>query len=209
MYADLAVPAQIKLIGQKLGKESADDIELGEYKGKKVAAKMAVNIANGLLEYHKHNIIHSDLKADNILVNKHLVLKIADFSLSITKKVLEIGEKARGALKWKASECFANYKPYKKYANDSRFSKIFDKNIAKLYNERPKLSDNVSLLKIKVRDGINDLDKILEQKNAPSALRSVIKRCCKFNPIKRIDIEEVVIELQNTFRNIVWNNHRR
>ncbi|CAG8718253.1 6612_t:CDS:1, partial [Cetraspora pellucida] len=58
------------------------------------------------------------------------------------------------------------------------------------------MNDTESLLKIKVREDINDLDEILEQKDAPGKLRHVIKRCCEFDPPKRISFEEVVIELQ-------------
>ncbi|CAG8656169.1 325_t:CDS:2 [Dentiscutata erythropus] len=161
---------EVKFTGQKLGKGSAGEVELGEYEGKKVAvkrfvndnlneiieklrkhknlrseniiefygvirspndkmylvtkfakkgtlhdyfeknepgwsikAKIAIDIANGLLECHKYNIVYLDLKSENILVdilvNKHLVLKISDFSLSITKAELDLGKKAGGAKK--------------------------------------------------------------------------------------------------------------
>ncbi|CAG8819267.1 17648_t:CDS:2, partial [Cetraspora pellucida] len=160
-----------------------------------IKAKMAVDIANGLMECHKNGIVHSDLKADNILVDKHLILKIADFGLSTTKEALSIGEQAGGALKWRAPERIAyNPKPFKKFEDDSRFSKLLkNEALAKHYKDQPQLS---------VREDINDLDEILEQKDAPGKLKHVIKRCCKFDPNKRISFEEVVIELQNKFRNI-------
>ncbi|KAF0345700.1 tetratricopeptide repeat protein, partial [Gigaspora margarita] len=196
---------EINWTGKKLGKGSAGEIELGEYKGKKVAdikeiieefrkhknlrseyiiefcgivkspndrtylvtkyaekgslrdyleknehdrnikAKMAVDIANGLIECHKNGIVHSDLKADNILVDKHLILKIADFGLSTTKEALSLGEQAGGAQKWRAPERLAyNPNPFKEYKDDTRFSKIFNETMVKHYKDRPQLSDAYS-----------------------------------------------------------------
>ncbi|CAG8666280.1 14910_t:CDS:2 [Gigaspora rosea] len=239
---------EINWTGKKLGKGSAGEVELGEYKGKKVAvkqfinedikdiieefrkhknlrseyiiefcgivkspndrtylvtkfaekgslrdyleknehdwnikAKMAVDIANGLIECHKNGIVHSDLKADNILVDKHLILKIADFGLSTTKEALSLGDQA-GAYYPKQCE---------KYKDDPRFSKIFNETMAKHYKDRPQLSDvysyglvvweiatngmmlypNInleSLLNAKVRDDTNDLDEILDRKDCPA-----------------------------------------
>ncbi|CAG8597441.1 5874_t:CDS:2 [Gigaspora margarita] len=280
---------EINWTGKKLGKGSAGEVELGEYKGKKVAvkqfinedikdiieefrkhknlrseyiiefcgivkspndrtylvtkfaekgslrdyleknehdwnikAKMAVDIANGLIECHKNGIVHSDLKADNILVDKHLILKIADFGLSTTKEALSLGEQAGGALKWRAPERLAyNPKPFKEYKDDPRFSKIFNETMVKHYKDRPQLSDvygyglvvlypNIkneeALLNVKVCDDINDLEEILDRKDCPGILKHVIKKCCEFNPLQRMSFEEVVIELQNKFRNIVWND---
>ncbi|CAG8702588.1 18709_t:CDS:2, partial [Racocetra fulgida] len=138
-----------------------------------IKAKMAVDIANGLIECHKNGIVHSDLKADNILVNKHLTLKIAGFDLGITKE--ETGE----ALLWRAPECFADYKPFKdQYASKPEFSKIFNESLALFYKDQPQLS-------VKMREDINDLEEILELKDAPGIIKHVIKKCCEFNPTER------------------------
>ncbi|CAG8558397.1 23221_t:CDS:2, partial [Racocetra persica] len=200
---------EINWLDKKLGKGSAGEVVLGEYKGKKVAvkqfanddmneiidelkkhknlrseyiiefcgvvkspndrtylvtkfaekgtlrdfleknehewykkAKMAVDIANGLIECHNHGIVHSDLKADNILVDKHLTLKIAGFGLSITKEALDLGEHAGGALKWRAPERFAyNPKRYQKYIENSEFSKLLEnEELVNHYKNRPQLS---------------------------------------------------------------------
>ncbi|KAF0516114.1 tyrosine-protein kinase CSK [Gigaspora margarita] len=291
----------IKLTGQKLGKGSASEVELGEYQGNKVAvkrfdngdikeiikelrkhknlrseyiikfcgvvrasndntylvtkfaengtlrdylekkeyeyftkAKMAVDIANGLIEWHKNGIVHSDLKADNILVDKDLILKISDFGLSTSKKALSLGEQAGGAPKWRAPERFAyNSKPYEKYKDDSKFSKLFDEKMAKHYKDQPHLSDVysyglvvweiatngmvlypglknvVSLLEIKIRDDINDLVEALDRKNVPPIFRYVIKKCCEFDPLKRIFLEQVIFDLKDMYKNIVWNGRGR
>ncbi|CAG8621847.1 23862_t:CDS:2, partial [Gigaspora margarita] len=263
---------EINWSDKKLGKGSAGEVVLGEYKGKKVAVKQFANndineiieelkkhknlrseyiiefcgvvkspnnrmylvtkfAKKGTLQCHKHGIVHSDLKADNILVDKHLTLKIADFGLSITKEALSLGEKAGGALLWRAPERFADYKPFKnQYASKPEFSKIFDENMAKLYKDRPQLLDvysyglivweittngmnlysdiknNESLLRVKMREDINDLEEILVQKDVPGIIKTIIKKCCEFDPLKRISFEQVIFDLQDKFKNIVYND---
>jgi serine/threonine protein kinase len=44
--------------------------------------EVAVGVVNGLLYLHRHRVVHGDLKPDNILVDEHDVVKIADFGSS-------------------------------------------------------------------------------------------------------------------------------
>ncbi|CAG8447182.1 18908_t:CDS:2 [Gigaspora rosea] len=153
---------------------------------------------------------------------------ISDFGLSTTKKALSLGEQGG------APERFAyNSKPYEKYKDDPKFSKLFDEKMAKHYKDQPHLSDVysyglvvweiatndmvlypevknvVSLLEIKIRDDIKDLVKALDRKNVPTIFRYVIKECCVFDPLKRIDLIEIILDLKNMYKNIVWNDHGR
>lgn len=41
----------------------------------------------GLAELHRKNIIHRDIKTDNILYTKDKIIKIADFGLSFDMNV--------------------------------------------------------------------------------------------------------------------------
>ncbi|RIB23673.1 hypothetical protein C2G38_2170590 [Gigaspora rosea] len=129
---------------------------------------MAIDIANGLLECHKHGIIHSDLKADNILVDERLVLKISGFDLSITKVEMEFGNKAGGnALKWRAPERFTYDKRFERYRDNPSFVKIFNETMAKIYLDQPHLSDVSEVNKLlgelivgEVTVGENDMDPV-------------------------------------------------
>ncbi|CAG8626624.1 16325_t:CDS:10, partial [Gigaspora rosea] len=210
--------------GQKLGKGSRGETVLGEYKGVNVVAKcifqengnlldylannvcnwntkikMAIDIANGLLECHKHGIIHSDLKADNILVDERLVLKISGFDLSITKVEMEFGNKA-GAL---LSGGHLNVLLMTSDLNGIEIIQAFCMEIAtngmRLYSN---IKDGVELLEVKTRDDIDDLVVILKLKDTPTLLKHVVKQCCKFDPNNRISLEEVVFELLNKFQNL-------
>ncbi|CAG8814923.1 24968_t:CDS:2, partial [Racocetra persica] len=124
--------------------------------------------------------------------DKHLTLKISDFGLSTTKEALGLGDMAGGTPKWRAPERFAyNPKLYQKFIENPEFSKLLkNEELANHYKNRPQHS-------VKMREDINDLVGILEQKDTPGKIKHVIKKCCEFDPIKRISFEEVVIELQN------------
>ncbi|KAG7385386.1 Leucine-rich repeat serine/threonine-protein kinase 2 [Phytophthora boehmeriae] len=67
--------------------------------------------ALGLEHLHEHNIVHGDLKNDNILVCEGGAAKIADFGLSILGTEDFITKKATEAIQWKAPECLMGKPP--------------------------------------------------------------------------------------------------
>ncbi|CAN1182330.1 Serine/threonine-protein kinase GRIK2 [Linum perenne] len=50
--------------------------------GEHTARKYLRNIVSGLMYLHAHNIVHGDIKPDNLLVTSNGVVKIGDFSVS-------------------------------------------------------------------------------------------------------------------------------
>src|SRR5436190_3622526 len=70
-------------------------------------------IARGVSYLHNQNIIHRDLKSANVLLNKHMQIKLCDFGLSGTITILSRGSKASvenhmaGTYPWMAPELFA------------------------------------------------------------------------------------------------------
>ncbi|GMF41269.1 unnamed protein product [Phytophthora fragariaefolia] len=69
--------------------------------------------ALGLQHLHNNNIVHGDLKGNNILVCDGGATKIADFGLSILGTPLAKSEKLKttGAVRWKAPECVMGERP--------------------------------------------------------------------------------------------------
>ena len=69
-------------------------------------------IAQGVAYLHSQNIIHRDLKSANVLLNKHMQIKICDFGLSGTFTILSRGIQASvehhmtGTYPWMAPELF-------------------------------------------------------------------------------------------------------
>lgn len=58
------------------------------------ALKISIQIAKGIGEIHQKNIIHKDIKPENILINPENSIKIIDFSIatSLTREVQQIGQ---------------------------------------------------------------------------------------------------------------------
>lgn len=73
------------------------------------AAVVLYQIANGLEYIHSQDMIHRDIKPDNVLISKGII-KITDFGLSkkITAGVYEMSGK-KGTLSWMAPEVLCWY----------------------------------------------------------------------------------------------------
>ncbi|CAG8488715.1 9146_t:CDS:2 [Paraglomus occultum] len=90
-----------------------------------VKSKICHDIAHGLNYCHDQNIVHFDLKTENILLTENLTPKISDFGVSSSKMELGLrGNKAGGTIAWVAPE---------------RLSK--DLAMRNTFKEYPKLSD--------------------------------------------------------------------
>ncbi|KAK4286456.1 hypothetical protein QN277_003011 [Acacia crassicarpa] len=50
--------------------------------GEETARRYLRDIVSGLMYLHDHNIVHGDIKPDNLLVTRHGMVKIGDFSVS-------------------------------------------------------------------------------------------------------------------------------
>src|SRR4030095_13258677 len=74
--------------------------------------RYAEEIAQGVAYLHSQNIIHRDLKSANVLLNKHMQIKLCDFGLSGTFTILSRGSEASvehhmvGTYPWMAPELF-------------------------------------------------------------------------------------------------------
>ncbi|KAK9802834.1 hypothetical protein WJX73_004595 [Symbiochloris irregularis] len=73
-------------------------------------AKIAADVARGLMHMHRNGFVHQDLKSKNILVNQHWAAKIADIGLFGSIPVLPHqsirpeGKASVGTLEWTAPE---------------------------------------------------------------------------------------------------------
>ncbi|KAF9160295.1 hypothetical protein DFQ26_005701, partial [Actinomortierella ambigua] len=85
----------------------------------RVKERIAQEIANGLAYIHHEDIIHRDLKSDNVLLTGLMEVKLCDFGLAVVKKSSgsHSTEVMRGTVRWLAPELLRAAKP--SYTNKS------------------------------------------------------------------------------------------
>ncbi|KAF9305894.1 hypothetical protein BGZ74_008457 [Mortierella antarctica] len=98
----------------------ADAITHGEVSSWPVKFRIAHEIARGLEYMHaqRHRVLHCDLKSANVLLNKHMEVKLGDFglatvrSLSATNSIASGSEIRKGTLRWMAPELLSSRPMY-------------------------------------------------------------------------------------------------
>eukprot|EP00475_Leptophrys_vorax_P041281 TRINITY_DN77854_c0_g1_i1.p1 TRINITY_DN77854_c0_g1~~TRINITY_DN77854_c0_g1_i1.p1 ORF type:complete len:292 (+),score=19.79 TRINITY_DN77854_c0_g1_i1:106-876(+) len=80
--------------------------------GEKESVKLALHVARGLEYLHAHDVVHRDLKSDNLLMDHKNVVKIADFGVARTE-AKNPGDMTceTGTVRWMAPEVI-DHKPY-------------------------------------------------------------------------------------------------
>lgn len=155
--------------------------------------KISQNIANGLNFLHNQNIIHSDLRTDNIMIDDQLNAKICDFGLIKSKEYIrslllmkksyaEISTRSLNA--WKAPELFDEN------SNLSKSSDIYSMGMTfwEIYSSKTPFS-NVSnkIIPNFVKNGEREeigLDCLFQY--------AKLIRACWENEPKRINLEEIL-----------------
>ncbi|KAG1687041.1 hypothetical protein DVH05_005662 [Phytophthora capsici] len=148
--------------------------------------------ALGIEHLHDHNIVHGDLKNDNILVCEGGAAKIADFGLSVlgttpkSKKTL-----TTAAVRWKAPECLQGHLPT--FASDIyAFGMCIIEAVTGVYPWGKDIPD------------IGVIDAVLKKKKIPDRPAifkdkewDLVERMCRWDPQKRIGIGAVIKILED------------
>ncbi|DBA05018.1 TPA: hypothetical protein N0F65_000706 [Lagenidium giganteum] len=147
--------------------------------------------AMGLAYVHSQNVVHGDLKCNNILVGADGGARLSDFGLSCVRTrsdVLSAGATEVGAMRWKAPECLMAKKPT--FASDVYSLGMCI--IEAVTQEAPwgMATDDV------VRAMVVNDHALPEQPDCMSDRAwKLIERMCAFDPSARILMSEVVNEL--------------
>ncbi|KAG0250690.1 hypothetical protein DFQ27_009262 [Actinomortierella ambigua] len=88
-------------------------IEDSRVAGWHIKSRIAQEMAYGLAYIHHEGILHRDLKSDNVLLTRHMEVKLCDFGLAVVKTSSggHSTEVMRGTFRWMAPELVVSERP--------------------------------------------------------------------------------------------------
>lgn len=162
----------------------------------KVVIQLALDLARGLSYLHSKKIVHRDVKSENMLLDSHRALKIADFGVARVEAQNPrdmTGE--TGTLGYMAPEVLDG-KPYNRkcdvYSFGICFWEIYCCDMP--YPDLSFAEVSSAVVKQNLRPEI--------PRCCPSSVANIMRRCWDANPEKRPEMDEVVklLEAINTSR---------
>jgi serine/threonine protein kinase len=155
--------------------------KLSEYNTKNL-----LEVSKGLLYLKKNNIIHRDIKLDNILLDSNNMPKIIDFGLSKIQRPLDRAKEYYGSLSYMAPEIFEG----KGYSNEVD---VWSFGIMMHYLKYKNFPfDDVNDDNDVIRNNILNKDYNVD---SDSKEDFIIKKCLEKNENERINIKELIKEL--------------
>ncbi|KAL0287142.1 UNVERIFIED_CONTAM: Serine/threonine-protein kinase STY13 [Sesamum calycinum] len=152
----------------------------------RVVIELALDLSRGLSYLHSKKIVHRDVKAENMLLDYHRTLKIADFGVARVEAQNPrdmTGE--TGTLGYMAPEVLDG-KPYNRKCDVYSFGVcLWETYCCDLpYTDLSFAEVSYAVVKQNLRPEI--------PRCCPSSLSNIMKKCWDANPDKRPDMDEVV-----------------
>ena len=163
-YDTIVVDVTMFIIIEYCSKGSCADLLKYNPKGleENIVSYILQGVLKGLVYLHDNNIIHRDIKAANILISDHNIIKLADFGVS-GEKIGESGRKTFvGTPYWMAPEIIRD----RKYLRED-FSKLERrlienglgrKTLYRMWNKKNKKYLGVPIEKMKIEDEDEDVE---------------------------------------------------
>ncbi|XP_063440460.1 uncharacterized protein LOC134721406 isoform X1 [Mytilus trossulus] len=171
------------------------------------------DVIDGMTFLHGHNplILHLDLKADNILLDKGVRAKISDFGLSEWKNITMTVTRGEGGGQSSARRCTVSHVPPEVWSNvnlpSDRYYDIYSFGIIiweLLSGEFPYKAAAEELIRSAVLSGQRP-DFIQIPKDCPMFLTKMMTRCWHQKPTQRPAFKDLKPEIEDEFE----KNYRR
>jgi len=147
--------------------------------------EIARQTAQGMDYLHARNIIHRDLKSNNIFLSDELTVKVGDFGLATVKSRWSSSEQLMqpsGSILWMAPELIRNDAPYSIYSDVYAFGIVlYELNTNTLPYNHIQTKDQI-IFKVGLGMLIPDPKKI--RRDCPGELRKLMYNCYRGKPAK-------------------------
>ncbi|KAG0261490.1 hypothetical protein DFQ27_002922 [Actinomortierella ambigua] len=153
--------------------------------------RIAQEIARGLTYIHHKNVLHRDLKSMNVLLTRHMEVKLCDFGLATvkTRSSARSTVSFQGTTRWMAPELFTA-RP--KYSNKSDMFALgivmweLAANCTTPFQEQPDHATVISIVKSGEREVLPD--------DTPPDYRQWVERCWAQDPGERPEASEFAVK---------------
>ena len=158
-----------------------------------VRRKMVLAVARGLSFLHQQNIIHNDLKSQNVLVHHYgdeWTLKLTDFGLSrIKKETAKFTNDAPGTAAWMAPELFKE-SVYSKASDIYAYGIVLWEMVSRETPFKKKTTYEI------MQSVCNEKGRPPISPEAPSSLTTLMQLCWKQNKVERLPTEDIITKLK-------------
>ncbi|KAL8204718.1 hypothetical protein R6Q57_010341 [Mikania cordata] len=155
--------------------------------GEKVARRYLRDIVSGLIYLHAHNIVHGDIKPDNLLITATGTVKIADFSVSqVFEDENDMLRRSPGTPVFTAPECCLGKSYHGKTADIWAVGVTL---YCMIFGQYPFLGDTLQDTYDKI---VNNIVFLPEDMN-PLLRNLIVGLLCK-DPVQRMTLEAVALD---------------
>ena len=178
---------------------------LSEYDEAKTI-RLGADIARALMVCKEQNIIHRDIKPQNIFVSADGTYKLGDFGVAKVTERTTSGTKI-GTYKYMAPEVYHD-EPYGTAADVYSLGMV----LYWMMNERrapfvplpPEIPTHAQEEEAKARRFSGEA--LPEPKNGSAELKALVQRCCNFDPEQRPSVQKIVAEIKRQQMRMILKN---
>ena len=183
--------------------ETLEDYILTHEVTDKEILKMALSVLNALIDCEERNVLHRDIKPQNVFVNRNNIFKLGDFSESKEIEQTVSNMTQRGTPNYMAPELYKGERGSKSidtYSLGIMLYQYFNNNRLPFMPEKYKFEDAQKVLEKRMSG-----EELPSPKNASEELSNIILKACSYKPEDRYksamefkeDLEKIYNKINN------------